>query len=80
MMSIATLAQGYDFPTYEEYIAEYNKNWFGNDAVQSKANYEKNINIMQSITEYTPGVNQLTDLSDAVIASKKYDNLRNEEV
>ena len=35
---------------------------------------------MQSITAYTPGVNQLTDLSDADIASKKYDNLRNEEV
>ena len=68
IVTLATLADGYDFPTYEEYIEQYKKVYYGDDAVQSKENYEKNIQIMQSITAYTPGVSTLTDLSDADLA------------
>ena len=68
MINIMTSAQQYDFPTYDEYIAMFNKTYFDEDINISKANYEKNTDIMQDITLFTPEVNQFTDLSEANLA------------
>lgn len=57
-----TNAQG-QYLTFEQYIDKFNKNYTDEQKIIRKKIYEDRIATFATITDFTPGVNQFTDMT-----------------
>lgn len=75
VLAVGTL--GFDAPTFEEYVKQFNKTYASQEEYYFRmANYEANVEKMKTITSFEPGVNHLSDWSELEIKGLK--NLNND--